>query len=183
MEREDKTRMIRHLTVDDLAGLREIFFNSFSEEEAPVTYRVISQIVTDRVQPPSLCLGYDEGGELAGAISLSPVYFDDGPAISAYILAPLAVHEIHQGTGIATKLITRSKTDLIGMGVDLLFVYGDPDYYGRHGFEVDLAKRFIPPYPLEYEFGWQAVRLSSNDIGNTTHHFSCVDALSDASLW
>ena len=84
--------MIRNLTRDDLGHLKEIFFNSFSEDEAPVTYRVIRQIITERTRPPSLCLGYQEGNELAGAISVSPVFFDDGPNISAFILAPLAVH-------------------------------------------------------------------------------------------
>ena len=69
------------------------------------------------------------------------------------------------------------------MGVDLLFVHGDPNYYGKHRFDVELAQQFIPPYPLEYEFDWQAMMLSSNDIADARYHFSCVDALSDASLW
>ncbi len=175
--------MIRNLTRNDLGNLKEIFFNSFSEEEAPVTYRVISQIIAEKTEPPSLCLGYEEGHDLAGAVSLSPVYFNDRPDIHGYILAPLAVHNFYQNKGIATKLIEKSKADLSEAGVDVLLVYGDPDLYGKFGFEGELAKQFIPPYPLEYECGWQVIRLSSKEIGKAKCHFGCVDALSDASLW
>ncbi len=42
----------------------------------------------------------------------------------------------------------------------MLFVYGNPDYYGKFGFSVDTAQCYIPPYWLEYSFGWQAIALS-----------------------
>jgi hypothetical protein len=38
--------MIRDLTVDDLRDVKDVFFNSFTEEEALTTYPVISQIIT-----------------------------------------------------------------------------------------------------------------------------------------
>jgi hypothetical protein len=38
--------MIRDLTVDDLRDVKDVFFNSFPEEEALTTYPVISQIIT-----------------------------------------------------------------------------------------------------------------------------------------
>jgi hypothetical protein len=37
--------MIRDLTVDDLRDVKDVFFNSFTEEEALTTYPVISQII------------------------------------------------------------------------------------------------------------------------------------------
>ncbi|MFT6558274.1 GNAT family N-acetyltransferase [Sneathiella sp.] len=175
--------MIRDLTLNDFGCLKEVFYNSFSEDEAPLTYDVITKIICTKAQPPSLCLGYEEGDKLVGAVAFSPIYFEDNPQMSAYILAPLAVHIVHQKKGIATKLIDKSKEKLSDLGVDVLLVYGDPNYYGRYGFNVELAKQFIPPYPLEYEFGWQAMMLNSKDIKKDIYKFSCVKALSDASLW
>ena len=67
--------------------------------------------------------------------------------------------------------------------VDALLVYGDPEYYGRYGFDAELGKHFIPPYPLEYKFGWQALILNDKDINDATLSFECVSALSDAVLW
>ncbi|MAT88089.1 MAG: GNAT family N-acetyltransferase, partial [Aestuariivita sp.] len=73
--------------------------------------------------------------------------------ITAYILAPLATHELHQKQGIATRLIDAAKSHFIKNNVDALLVYGDPAYYRRYGFDVELGKHFIPTHPLEYEFG------------------------------
>lgn len=177
------SQILRDLTISDDESLKEIFFHSFPKEEAPQTLNIISQIVRETSQPSPVCLGFEEQGHLVGAIANSPVYFDADPQVSAYILAPLAVHNSHQKKGIATQLIEASKARLGEKGVDVLLVYGDPSYYGRYGFDLDLAKRFVPPYPLQFEFGWQAVKLSSRDIANARYEFRCVDALSDAALW
>ena len=175
--------MIRDLTVDDLRDVKDLFFNSFTEEEALTTYPVISQIITKSPKIMSLCLGWEEEKRIVGAIAFTPVFFDSSSAISAYILAPLAVHNTYQKNGIATNLINKAKKDLSDKGIDALLVYGDPSYYGKHGFEVELGKHFIPPYKPEYEFGWQALMLSSTQIENAEFHFTCVEALSDATLW
>ena len=50
------------------------------------------------------------------------------------------------------------------MGVDILFVYGDPKYYSRFGFSADAAVRYIPPYRLQYPFGWQGIALKERNI-------------------
>ena len=175
--------MIRDLTVDDLRDVKDVFFNSFTEEEALTTYPVISQIITKSPKIMSLCLGWEEEKRIVGAVAFTPVFFDSSSAISAYILAPLAVHNTYQKNGIATNLINKAKKDLSDKGIDALLVYGDPSYYGKHGFKVELGKHFIPPYKPEYEFGWQALMLSSTQIENAEFHFTCVEALSDATLW
>lgn len=41
--------MIRKLSVNDLSSIEETFFNSFSEEEAPITYPVIKSLIEDDV--------------------------------------------------------------------------------------------------------------------------------------
>ena len=175
--------MIRYLTPQDALPLKDVFFQSFSQEEAPVTYDLMMKIISGETHPASLCLGYDVDGALKGAVACSPLYFDKNADVAAYILAPLAVHSAHQGQGIATQLVTHAKQILSEQGVDALLVYGDPNYYGRHGFTVDMGQKFVPPYPLEFDFGWQAMMLNSNKIIDKAYQFTCVEALSDPTLW
>jgi putative acetyltransferase len=175
--------MIRTLTETDLTDVKNTFFNSFSIEEASITYPVIEELITKDDKHKNLCMGYEVDGNIISAIGFSPVLLDGGMEISAYILAPFATHKLHQKTGIGTQLIEAAKAHFIKKDVDALLVYGDPSYYSRYGFSVDLGKYFIPPYPLEYEFGWQAMMLSDRDFADEKLTFTCVNALSDAALW
>ena len=158
--------MIRKLSINDLSAVKETFFNSFSAEEAPITYPVIKSVIEEDATNNNYCIGYELDGKIVSGFS--PVFFKSDNEISAYILAPLATHQSHKKKGLATKLIESAKAYFSKNGVDALLVYGDPKYYGRYGFNADLGKHFVPPYPLEYDFGWQALMLN---------------ALSDAALW
>ena len=178
-----KNTMIRALTIKDLTDIKDTFFNSFSVEEASITYPVIKELIAEANKQKNFCIGYELDGNIVGAISFSPVLFDVETEISAYILAPLATHKLHQKKGIATQLIDKAKAHFIANNVDALLVYGDPAYYNRYGFDVELGKHFIPPYPLEYEFGWQAVMLNDKKDAAVKLPFTCVNALSDAALW
>ena len=175
--------MTRDLTVDGLRDVKDVFFNSFTGEEALITYPVISQIITKSSQIMSLCLGWEQEKRIVRAIAFTPVFFCSSSVISAYILASLAVHNTYQKNGTTINLINKAKKDLSDKGIDALLVYREPSYYGKYGFEVELGKHFIPPYKLQYEFGWQALMLSSTQIENAEFHFTCVEALSDATLW
>ena len=68
-------------------------------------------------------------------------------------------------------------------GADVVFVYGDPAYYGRFGFQRETATRFLPPYDLQYPFGWQAVVLHGDPADERIARISCVAPLCDPSLW
>jgi putative acetyltransferase len=175
--------MIRTLVASDLDSIEDTFFNSFSAEEAPITYAVIKSLISENDSQNNYCIGYELDGKVVSAVGFSPVCFDTASDISAYILAPIATHKLHQQKGIATKLIDAAKAHFIKNRVDALLVYGDPAYYGRYGFDVGLGKHFAPPYPLEYEFGWQAMMLSDRDFADEKLTFTCVNALSDAALW
>lgn len=175
--------MIRKLKESDLNDIEETFFNSFSTDEAPITFPVIKNLISDKTNNENYCLGVELEGKIVSAVGFSPVFFTNDTEMSAYILAPLATHQSHQKKGLATQLIESSKAYFSDKNVDALLVYGDPEYYGRYGFNAKLGKHFIPPYPLEYEFGWQALMLDDKDIGDEKLPFTCVSALSDAALW
>lgn len=182
--------MLCTLAASDLAALRDVFYSAFSSDEAPSTLGVIEQIIRHPSQPESIVLGYRQGEALVGAVAVSPIFIQGETDLAAYILAPLAVHANHQKQGVARQLIQACRQALTTQSVDVLLVYGDPNFYGRFGFAAETAQSFVPPYPLEFEFGWQALWLSDRALrpanqkpGQQTYPFSCVDALSDPSLW
>ena len=67
--------------------------------------------------------------------------------------------------------------------VGVLLVYGDPAYYGRFGFKEEIGQTFVPPYSLDYPFGWTGMMLSDTPVPEQPIKFECVSALSKSSLW
>jgi len=67
-------------------------------------------------------------------------------------------------------------------GDPLMFVYGDPAYYGRFSFEKALAVRCPAPHPLSMPMGWQAVRLMEAEPG-AEGKLCCVGPLDVPALW
>lgn len=122
-------------------------------------------------------------GAVVGHVAFSPVIVDSSEDTQGYILAPLGVKPDYQKRRIGSTLIESGKQRLSAMGVDILFVYGDPEYYSRFGFSVDAAECYIPPYRLEYPFGWQAMVLGERDWRISSAKIACVGSLCDPRLW
>ncbi len=68
-------------------------------------------------------------------------------------------------------------------GVGVLLVYGDPAYYGRFGFKEEIGQSFVPPYKLQYPFGWTGSMLNGTAVAEQPIQFECVSALSKPDLW
>jgi putative acetyltransferase len=116
-------------------------------------------------------------------VAFSPVRMRETQEFIGYILAPLAVSPDHQKRGIGSCLIKSGIECLAETGPDILFVYGDPEFYGRFGFSVDLAQCYIPPYQLQYSFGWQGMALRHFEAQRSAASISCVSSLSIPVLW
>ena len=69
------------------------------------------------------------------------------------------------------------------MGVSLLLVYGDPKYYGRFGFNAETAAPYIPPYKLQYPFGWLGTTLRPHAQTKGATEIICVEPLMRPELW
>ena len=89
----------------------------------------------------------------------------------------------HQNCGIGSKLVESGIARLSGSKVDVLFVYGDPEYYARFGFSAEAAATFLPPYALQYPFGWQAMVLHESGTNEQPVQLSVVASLRDPALW
>ena len=61
-------------------------------------------------------------------------------------LGPIAVVANARGHGVAAKLIRHGLEEAARSGYRGVFVLGDPAFYGRFGFEADLARGFTSLY-------------------------------------
>jgi len=70
----------------------------------------------------------------------------DALPVAAAALGPIAVAPDWRRRGIGAALIAAGHEALQKAGVQLVFVLGDPAYYGRFGYTPDRAAPFASPY-------------------------------------
>ena len=61
-------------------------------------------------------------------------------------LAPVSVSPEYQRSGVGRALVEAGLKQAREQGWETVFVLGDPAYYQRFGFEVNLAQGFSSPY-------------------------------------
>ncbi len=78
------------------------------------------------------------------------------------LLGPLAVTPEWQRQGIGSAIVNTALEKMESQGVAVVYVLGDPNYYGRLGFMTE--SKVMPPYPLPdaWQGAWQALSLGSN---------------------
>ena len=174
---------IRVATSLDRVDVREIHLCAFPEGEKQIVSTLAVNLLSEEISPKTISLIAEAVGGAVGHIAFSPVTVNNNKSWKGYILAPLGVKPEYQKRQIGSKLIENGMERLSKMGVNVLFVYGDPKYYGKFGFNADFASGYLPPYELQYPFGWQAIILNEGVFIESTVKISCVDPLKDAGLW
>ena len=92
-----------------------------------------------------------DGGELVGHLVLSRMsVVAGGRSWNALGLAPVAVVPERQGAGIGSRLIRAGIGEARSSGAEILFLLGEPEYYGRFGFSAEAARPFASPYAGPY---------------------------------
>ena len=175
--------MIRKATFSDRNEIREVYMEAFSDGEAEIVADLSVGLLSENLTPDTYSMVAIEQDLVVGHIAFSPVFAEANKDFNGYILAPLAVKPGFQKSGLGSKLINNGIKLLSEIGVEILFVYGDPDYYGRFGFSVDSANGYNPPYDLQYPLGWQALVLEGKDSQQLPLNLSCVSSLCDPQLW
>jgi len=174
---------IRLFQKADLISVQKVIETSFPDEEIDEISQFAFDLSTETASPQIVSFVAEVDNQIIGYVSYSPIFLKTDASISGYILAPLAVSAEHQKQGVGKKLINHGIDRLTKDGVCVLLVYGDPDYYGRFGFNEEIGRLFVPPYPLEYPFGWTGMMLDRNAIPEMPIQFECVSALSKSELW
>jgi putative acetyltransferase len=169
---------------EDLEVIRAVHQSAFPEEERDSVSQLAVDLARMATESKTLSLLAEQDGRVVGHVVFSPVRIEKSGGLEGYILAPLGVSSEAQGGGVGSALVRAGLKRLKSNGIDVVFVYGDPDYYGRFGFEAGLGERFIAPHPLQYPFGWQAMTLADDTpLPARPVRIHCVEALDDPSMW
>ncbi|MHC4878034.1 MAG: GNAT family N-acetyltransferase [Planctomycetota bacterium] len=174
---------IRNTESSDRESIQQIYCSAFPESERDVVSQVAVDLLTDESTPRVISLVAEIESELVGHVAFSPVTDMYDGSLLGYLLAPLAVAPSHQKQGIGSALIQCGMQQLSQRGIEVLLVYGDPAYYSRFGFSTDTAERYVPPYELQYSFGWQGLVLNDQDTTPSPVTIACVPCLCDPALW
>jgi len=174
---------IRIATSLDRDDVRDVHLCAFPEGEREIVSKLAINLLSERTTPQTISLVAETEGAVVGHVAFSPVTIDNNENLQGYILAPLGVKPDYQKRRIGSKLIESGMQQLLKMGVNILFVYGDPEYYSKFGFSADVADQYTPPYKLQYPFGWQAIVLNECNIATSAINIACVTSLYDPELW
>ena len=152
---------------------------AFDSNEREVVAKLALELVGESESVLSLVATEDD--EIIGHIVFSPMKIASNNDSLAYILAPLAVAPAKQKQGIGSQLIQFGLKTLSEIGVDAVFVYGDPNYYNRSGF--NRRHKIEAPYKLEYSVAWLAIELTENSLQGVSGTASCLSPLMSSELW
>jgi putative acetyltransferase len=100
----------------------------------------------------------------------------------AALLAPLAVAPDRQKQGIGSALVHAGLERLKGLGIQAVYVLGDPAYYGRFGFSPERSVKTPYPIPAKWADAWQSQRfgVAAEPLSGTLH---LPDFWLDPALW
>ena len=137
---------VRAATPGDLDAIRRIHLAAFpTAVEADLVEKLVHQ--GDAV----VSLVASDRGKLVGHILFSRMQAQcDGRAIDALGLAPVAVLPDRQREGIGSALIQAGLSEARVVGAEIVFVLGEPVFYGRFGFDAAMAAPFASAYAGPY---------------------------------
>jgi len=174
---------IRIATDGDRSDVRSIHLAAFPSGEGEVVANLAVKLLSEDTRPATMSLLSAVQGTAIGHVAFSPVTLDGNKRFLGYILAPLSVSPEYQKQGIGSQLVEDGIRRLSTLGVHTVLAYGDPGYYGKFGFSAHIAEPYIPPYKLQYPWGWQALALDKAVSEGSSGQITCVTALCDPVLW
>jgi putative acetyltransferase len=136
----------------DRAAIRAVHDAAFG---GPDEGRLVDRLRRDGAALLSLPALVD--GRIVGHILFSRLAM----AVPAVALAPVGVLPGHQRRGIGSSLVRKGLELCRERGIAAVLVLGEPAYYERFGFSVDLAEGLDCPYSGPY---LQALELLSGTI-------------------
>jgi len=175
--------IIKNATDLDLNDLLRIEAEAFGHSKES---NLVNDLLNDYSAKPLLSLIAIDNEEAIGHILFTKVRITGNEdALSAMILAPLAILPGAQGKGVGGELIKDALRKLSKSKVDLVFVLGYPEYYPRFGFKPAGVRGFEAPYPIPAKdaSAWMVQELRPGIIGKFTGKIICADTLNEPEHW
>jgi putative acetyltransferase len=157
---------IRNETAADVPVIEAVTSAAFLN--APHTSHTEQFIVNAlrRAGKLTISLVADVEGSVAGHVAVSPVSISDG-ALGWFGLGPISVMPEQQRRGVGSRLMREALRILREQGAAGCVVLGEPEYYGRFGFQAD-PNLILPGVPAEY---FQAISFTSaRPHGSVSYH-------------
>jgi putative acetyltransferase len=145
---------IRESVQGDAGAIEALYPEAFPEENL---LPVVRDLLRDAAVTTSLVGAVDS--RIVGHVIFTKCAVI-GSDVSAALLGPLAVASAWQKQGIGSAIVRAGLRRLEDMDVNLVFVLGDPAYYGRLGFRPESLVE--PPFrlPAEWDGAWQSRNVS-----------------------
>jgi len=167
-------------------AILDVARSAFGGRQGDEIATLIDDLLRDPTAHPLLSVVAADNDVIVGHVLFTGVSLEQcQEAVSASILAPLAVHPDFQNRGIGGMLIAEGFKRLRQMGVDLVFVLGDPGYYGKHGFSPAGVEGYAAPQPIspEHADAWMVQELRPGILERTNGRVTCAQTLSDPKHW
>ena len=133
---------IREAAGSDHPDIRQVVLAAFAEE--PQVADLVDELrVTRRVRNELVAV---DDAAVVGHVLLSRGWVDDDEELApALVLSPLGVLPEAQRHGVGTTLVRAALDAARNAGESLVFLEGDPGYYGTRGFERAGRRGFLAP--------------------------------------
>jgi putative acetyltransferase len=151
---------IREAAGPELEGALEAVRAAFVDE--PVVVEVVADLrASGRAVVELVAV---DGDSVVGQVMLSRCWVDDERRlVDALVLSPLGIRPEHEGRGVGTALVAAALERARERGEALVFLEGDPRFYGRRGFERASASGFGRPCERIPDAAFQVAVLGGTD--------------------
>jgi putative acetyltransferase len=139
--------LIRPETTADANGIRRVHeaaFPTAAEADLVERLRASSKAV--------IALVAEDGGRIVGHILFSPVALEPLAGTVGLGLAPVAVLPDHEKHGVGRRLVQNGLAECRAWGAGFVVVLGEPEYYGRFGFEPASEHGLLNEYQADPKF-------------------------------
>jgi putative acetyltransferase len=144
---------IRTERAEDHAAVRAVNEEAFGQ---PAEARLVDALRADAAFRPELSLVAVDAEQVVGHPLMTVAALDSGAPVLA--LAPMAVRQTHQRTGVGTALVEEGIRRARETTIPLIVVLGHPEYYPRFGFRPARELDVIAPFDVPDE-AWMALPL------------------------
>ena len=147
--------IIREATQPDLEQSYDLIHSAFqSEAESDLVRRLTSdgQVLINLLAESSVCI--------VGSVVVSQIVMEPDISLFCGAIAPLSVLPDQQSSGIGSKLMQAAISESKKIGIDALFLLGDPNYYRKFNFTASKIKN---DYSVE---NLQELELTKNCLVN-----------------
>ncbi len=177
---------IRKAIESDRKEILNVHNQAFDKEKGPEIAKLVDDLLNDKTAMPILSLVAVENERIIGHVLYTKATITQTKlAISAQILAPLAILPDEQKKGIGEKLINEGIGQLKELGTELVFVLGHPSYYPRCGFFPAGEQGFEAPYPIpeEHAAAWMVQSLNGDALETANGKVQCSKILNEPQHW